>query len=69
MKCQHCGIHFDDEERVCPKAGGGAGSKGRMTRRTEMARQAARDLHRISSDDREQQLGENRKEQGASHQG
>lgn len=36
--------------------------------RTEMARQAARDLHRISSDDREQQLGENGEEQGASIQ-
>ena len=35
----------------------------------EMARQAARDLHRISSNDREQQLGENGEEQGASHQG
>ena len=32
--------------------------------RAEMARQAARDLHRISSDDREQQLGENGEEQG-----
>ncbi|MFR4414397.1 MAG: hypothetical protein ACLT4C_03515 [Butyricicoccus sp.] len=69
MKCQHCGIHFDDEERVCPMCGARAGSKGRMTTRTEMARQAARDLHRISSDDREQQLGENGEEQVASHQG
>ena len=32
MKCQHCGIHFDDEERVCPMCGARAGSKGRMTR-------------------------------------
>ena len=32
MKCQHCGVHFDDEERVCPMCGARAGSKGRMTR-------------------------------------
>lgn len=32
MKCQHCGIHFDDEERVCPMCGARAGSKGRMSK-------------------------------------
>ena len=32
MKCQHCGVHFDDEERVCPMCGARAGSKGRMSK-------------------------------------
>ena len=32
MKCQHCGVHFDDDERVCPMCGARAGTKGRMTR-------------------------------------
>lgn len=30
MKCQHCGIHFDDGERECPLCGARAGRKGRM---------------------------------------
>ena len=32
MKCQHCGIHFDDDERVCPMCGARAGTKGRMSK-------------------------------------
>lgn len=32
MKCQHCGVHFDDEERVCPMCGARAGTKGRMSK-------------------------------------
>lgn len=31
MKCQHCGINFDDSERRCPVCGERAGSKGRMS--------------------------------------
>lgn len=31
MKCQHCGINFDDDERECPICGARAGSKGRMS--------------------------------------
>ena len=30
MKCQHCGINFDDSERECPICGARAGSKGRL---------------------------------------
>ena len=30
MKCQHCGINFDDSERECPMCGARAGSKGRL---------------------------------------
>lgn len=32
MKCQHCGVHFDDDERVCPMCGARAGTKGRMSK-------------------------------------
>ncbi|MFQ9974892.1 MAG: hypothetical protein ACLRVN_00670 [Butyricicoccus sp.] len=49
--------------------GARAGSKGRMTRPEPKWHGKPRETYRISSDDREQQLGENRKEQGASHQG
>lgn len=31
MKCQHCGVNFDDEERACPICGARAGSRGRMS--------------------------------------
>ena len=30
MKCQHCGINFDDSERECPICGARAGSRGRL---------------------------------------
>ena len=30
MKCQHCGINFDDSERECPMCGARAGSRGRL---------------------------------------
>ena len=30
MKCQHCGINFDDSERACPMCGARAGSRGRL---------------------------------------
>ena len=30
MKCQHCGINFDDSERVCPMCGARAGTRGRV---------------------------------------
>lgn len=32
MKCQHCGINFDDDERVCPICGARAGSRGRLSK-------------------------------------
>ena len=35
MKCQHCGINFDDSERVCPICGERAGSRGRLTKATK----------------------------------
>lgn len=31
MKCQHCGINFEDGERFCPICGERAGSKGRLS--------------------------------------
>ncbi|MDO5141864.1 MAG: hypothetical protein Q4D31_02465 [Eubacteriales bacterium] len=31
MKCQHCGINFDDGERECPICGARAGSRGRLS--------------------------------------
>lgn len=31
MKCNHCGIHFDDSEKVCPICGARAGSQGRLS--------------------------------------
>nr|WP_297172073.1 hypothetical protein [uncultured Agathobaculum sp.] len=30
MKCQHCGINFDESERECPVCGARAGSRGRL---------------------------------------
>ena len=45
MKCQHCGINFDDEERECPICGARAGSRGRLTTKAkprEIARPAAK---------------------------
>ena len=31
MKCQHCGINFDDGEKTCPVCGARAGSRGRLS--------------------------------------
>ena len=31
MKCQHCGINFDDGDRECPICGARAGSRGRLS--------------------------------------
>ena len=31
MKCQHCGVNFDDDDRYCPICGAKAGSRGRMS--------------------------------------
>ncbi len=31
MKCQHCGVNFDDDDRYCPICGARAGSRGRMS--------------------------------------
>ena len=31
MKCQHCGVNFEDTEKVCPMCGAKAGSPGRMS--------------------------------------
>ncbi len=31
MKCQHCGINFEDTEKECPVCGARAGSPGRMS--------------------------------------
>ncbi len=31
MKCQHCGVNFDDGDRECPICGARAGSRGRMS--------------------------------------
>ena len=30
MKCQHCGINYNDEDRECPICGARAGSRGRV---------------------------------------
>lgn len=38
MKCQHCGINFDDSERVCPICGERAGSRGRLSKKTSVFR-------------------------------
>ena len=31
MKCQHCGINFDDGEKTCPVCGARAASRGRLS--------------------------------------
>ena len=36
MKCQHCGINFEDGERFCPICGERAGSKGRLSETGKM---------------------------------
>lgn len=33
MKCQHCGINFEDTEKECPMCGARAGSRGRLSQR------------------------------------
>ncbi len=38
MKCQHCGINFEDTEKECPICGAKAGSPGRMSRHNSTGR-------------------------------
>lgn len=51
MKCQHCGINFDDSERECPICGARAGSRGRLgeAQKTIRARSAERTQAKTAS--------------------
>ena len=41
MKCQHCGINFDESERECPMCGARAGSRGHLGETKEQVRNAS----------------------------